>query len=150
MCRYRSISLLLQYLFSLIMALSNLLHSSAITTSAHRYWINTFLTSNIRSETHNFTAVFRVLEIIVRVVFFCRPFSVMMQYRGVDRGEVFLHRWSFHLRREDLGHRSEPPDVLREIFLPITMLFWGVTIRMTNVAAWRLSSSEVATNTRQS
>ena len=46
-----------------------------------------------------------------------------------------------------MGHRSGSPETLWPFFLPLTPFFWDVNVRVTDVAAWRLASVEVAAKT---
>ena len=84
---------------------------------------------------HNTTAVLRVLEIRVGIIFFHLLVGVMTRDRGVEGEALLSLRWRTRQSRADFGHRSGSPEALWPIFLPLTPLLCVVNASVTNVAA---------------
>ena len=83
------------------------------------------------------TEFFRVLDIIVGVIFLHRPFGIMTQDRGVNWGVVVLRICSVRLRMVDLGQMSSSPEALWLIFLSLNPFFLDTNFRVTKIVARR-------------
>ena len=90
------------------------------------------------------TAVFRVLDIMVSVIFSHLPIAVMTWAKGVEGGALLALRWRTRQSREDFGHTSTYPEALWPIFLSLTLLFCVINESVTNVAALRSASVDVS------
>ena len=81
------------------------------------------------------TAVLRVLEIMVGIIFLHLPVGVTTQARGVEGDALLDPRCKTCRSGADFGHRSGSPEDWWHILFPITKLFWVVKVIITNIAA---------------
>ena len=105
-----------------------------MTTAAWGERSETSLASNTRFEQQNMTAILRVLEIIVGLIFFYHPVDVMTQDSGVVGVLLIALRCSTRQSRATFGHRSGYPEALWPISSPLTPLIWVVKVSVTIVA----------------
>ena len=71
----------------------------------------------------------------------------MTRARGLEGDALLAVIWRTRQSRAAFGNSSGSPDTLWPIFLPLTLLFWDVNVRVTNIAAWRSASVAVSENT---
>ena len=69
------------------------------------------------------TAVLRVLEIIVRIIFPHLSVGVMTRAREMEGDALLSLRWRMCQIREDFGHMSRQPENLWPIFSLLTTFF---------------------------
>ena len=86
---------------------------------------DTYLDYNPRFFLQKSTAVLRVFEIMVGVIFFHLPAGVMTRASGVEGGALRDVRWSTCRRRATLGHKSGSPDALFTITHPHDAVYLG-------------------------
>ena len=90
------------------------------------------------------TAVLRLLEIMVGIIFFHLPVGVMTRARVVTGGSLISLKWRMCQNRVALGHRIGSPEALWIIFLSLTHFFCVINVSVTNVSDWRSASIYVA------
>ena len=115
--------------------------------AAQRYHVEIILDSNPSSGLQNLTAVLRVLEIIVGVMFSHRPVGVITGDRGVEEGALLALRWRALQCMADFGNIGGYPEALWPILLPLTTFLWAVKVSITNIVAQRLASMVVDVTT---
>ena len=81
------------------------------------------------------TAVLRVLEIMVVVIFYQLTVGGMPRDRGMEGNALLYIRWRTLQSRVAFVHRSEYPEALRHISLLLTPLFWVLNVSVTHVAS---------------
>ena len=106
-----------------------------MTPDAQREQAETSLASNTRFGPHNMTAVLRLLEIIVGVIFSHSPDGVMKRDRSMEGVELLALRWRTRQSRSAFGHRSGSLESLWPILLPLTPFFCFMKVSVMNVVA---------------
>ena len=106
--------------------------------STLREWGDMSLALNPRFGLQKPTAVLRVFNITVGVMFSHLPTIVMTQVIGVEGDTQWDLRCSTYRRRAALGHKKGLPYALCQIFPPLTMFLWVVNVSVTKLAAWSL------------
>ena len=114
--------------------------------AVHREQTDTSLYYNPRFGLQRPTAVLRVFNIMVGVMYLYLPAGVMARASGVEEGALWDIRWISCRRRNVLGDKRGSPDALCPIH-PLTPFFWFVNVSVTSLAAWRSLAMAVATKT---
>ena len=85
-------------------------------------------------ELKNMTAVLRVLEIMVGVLFFCLYVHVITQDRGLEGTASLALRWRTRQSIAALGHMSGSPEALWPIFSTLTPFLCVVNVSIKNIS----------------